>query len=77
MDRRPKQILLQRRHTNVQQTREKIFKISHYQRNANQNYHGVSRHTSQNGHHQKNLRIINGGWRGYGEKEILLPCWGM
>ena len=28
------------------------FSITHYQRNENQNYNGISHHTSQNGHHQ-------------------------
>ena len=31
------------------------------ERNANQNYDEVSPHTSQNGHHQKNLLRINAG----------------
>ena len=30
-------------------------------RDANQNYNEVSPHTSQNGHHQKNLQTINTG----------------
>ena len=38
-----------------------MFDISNYQRNANQKYSEVSPHTSQNGHHQKNLQTINAG----------------
>ena len=30
---------------------KKMLNITNYQRNANQNYSGVSPHTSQNGHH--------------------------
>ena len=32
---------------------EKMLNITHYYRNANQNYHEVSSHAGQNGHHQK------------------------
>ena len=53
MGRRPKQTFLQRRHTDGQQTHEKMLNITNYQRNANQNHNEVSPHTSQNGHHQK------------------------
>ena len=41
-----------------------MFNISHYQRNANQNYNEVSPHTLQNGHHpkkKKNQQTINAG----------------
>ena len=41
MGRRPKQTFLQRRHTDGQQTHEKMLNITNYQRNANQNYNGV------------------------------------
>ena len=44
---------LQRGHTDVQQTHEKMFNISSYQGNANQNYNEIPPHTGQNGHHQK------------------------
>ena len=37
-----------------------MLNIAHYQRNADQNYNELP-HTSQNGHHQKNLQIINAG----------------
>ena len=59
MGRRPKQTFLQRRYTDCQQTHEKMLNITNHQRNANQNYNEVSPHTSQNGHHQKNLQTIN------------------
>ena len=38
-----------------------MLNITHYQRNANQNYNEIPPHTSQNGHHQKNLQTINAG----------------
>ena len=34
-----------------QQTHEKMRNIADDKRNANQNYHELSPHTSQNGHH--------------------------
>ena len=49
----PKQTFLQRRHTDGQQTYEKMLNIAHYWRNANQNYNEIPPHTGQNGHHQK------------------------
>ena len=61
MGRRPKQTFLQRRHTDGQQTHEKMLNITNYSRNSNQNYNEVSLHTGQNGHHQKNLQTINAG----------------
>ena len=53
MDRRSRQISLQRRHTNGQKAYEKILNITNYWRNSNQNYNEVSPHTGQNGHHQR------------------------
>ena len=38
-----------------------MVNMTNHQRNANQNYNEVSPHTSQNGHHQKNLQTINAG----------------
>ena len=61
MGRRSEQRFLQRRHTDGQEAHENILNITNYQRNANQNYYEVSPHTSQNGHHQKNLQTINAG----------------
>ena len=72
MGRRPKQTFLQRRHTDGQEAHEKLLNITNYQRNANQNYHGISPHTSQNGHHQKIYKQMP---RGCGEKGTLLHCW--
>ena len=51
MGRRPKQILLQRRHTDGQEAHEKILIIVNYEKNANQNYNEVSPHTNQNGNY--------------------------
>ena len=39
MGRRSKQTILQRRHTDGQKTHEKMFNITHYQKNANQNHY--------------------------------------
>ena len=40
---------LQRRHTDGEQTHEKMLNITLYQRNANQNHNEVPSHASQNG----------------------------
>ena len=53
MDGRPKQTLLQRKHTDGQQTHRKRLDLTNYQRNTNQNFGEESSHTAQNGHHQK------------------------
>ena len=37
-----------------------MFNITHYQRNANQNYNEISPNTGQNGHHES-LQTINTG----------------
>ena len=68
MSGRSKQTFLERRHTDGQEAHEKMFNITNYQRNANQNYSEVSSHTS--------VFIIkkstkNKSWRGCGEKETL------
>ena len=59
--RRPKQVFIQRRHTDGQEEHEQMCNITNYQRNANQISDKVSPHTSQNDHHQKNLQIVNVG----------------
>ena len=43
----------QRRRIDGQKAHKKMFNITNYQRNANQNYNDVSLHTGQNVHHQK------------------------
>ena len=40
---------------------EKMLNIINYHRSANQNYYEVPPYTSQNGHHQKSVKTINGG----------------
>jgi len=50
---RPKETFPQRRHTDSQQTHEKMLNITRYKRIGNQNYNEISLHTGQNGHQQK------------------------
>ena len=69
MSGRPKQTVLHL-HTDGQKTHEKMFNITHYQRNANQNHQEVP----------ARMAIIkkstnNKYWRGCGEKGTLLHCW--
>ena len=56
----PKQTFIQRRHIDGQQTHEKRLNITHYQRNANENYNELLPDTSQNDCHQKNPTINAG-----------------
>ena len=42
MGRRPKETFLQRRYTDGQEAHEKMFNITNYQKNANQNYKDIS-----------------------------------
>ena len=49
------------RDTDSQKPNDKMLNITNYERDANQNYHEVSSHIGQNGHHQKNLQTVNGG----------------
>ena len=73
MGKRSKQMILQRRHMDGQKTHEKMFNITNYQRNANQNHNAVSPHTRQNGHHQKVYKqyMLERVWR----EGTLLDCW--
>ena len=77
MGRRSEQTFLQRC-ADGQKAHEKMFNITNYQINANQNCNAVSPHTSQNGHHQKSLQInqkksTNNKWqKGCGEKGALI-----
>ena len=56
MGRGPEYTLFQRRHTDGQQTHEKMLNITNHQGNANQNHSEISPHTCQNGYHQKDKR---------------------
>ena len=60
MGRKPKQTILQRRHTDGQQAQEKMLNVANYQRNANQNYSEVPPHQSE-WPSSKNLQTINAG----------------
>ena len=48
---RHEKTFFQGRYTDDQQTHEEMLNIVDYKRNANQNYHEIPPHTSQNGHH--------------------------
>ena len=54
-------LLIIRSDTDSQQAHEKVFNITNYQRNENQNHNEVAPHTGQNGHHKKSLQIMNSG----------------
>ena len=41
------------RDTDSQKPNDKVLNVTNYERDANQNYHEVSSHIGQNGHHQK------------------------
>ena len=73
MGRKPKQTFLQRRHTDGQQAHEKMFIITSYQRNANQNYSDILLHTVRMAIIKKTTN--NKCWGGYGEKGNFLHCW--
>ena len=73
MGRRHELMFLQRRHTNVQQTDEKMLNISHHQGNTNQN-HMRDHHTSVRVAKIKNPRN-NKCWQECEEKGTLLHCW--
>ena len=61
MDQITKQTFLERRRADASQTHEKMLNITHYQRNANQNYNEVPSHAGHNGCYQKSLQAINAG----------------
>ena len=61
MGRRSKQTILQRQHTDGQKTHEKMFNVTHYQRDANQNHYEVPPYTSQNGLHQHVYKQLSAG----------------
>ena len=48
-----KQTFFQRRHSYNLQTYEKMFSITNYQGNANQNHNEITPHTHQNDYYQK------------------------
>ena len=70
----PKQIFLQRRHTDGQEAHEKMLNITNYQRNANQNCKEVTPHTSQNDDHGEGVEKMNSPncqW----ECRLVQPLW--
>ena len=73
MGQRANQTVLQRRHTDGQQTHETMLNITHYQRNANQNTVSCHLMPIRMGAIKKSTN--NKCWRGCGEKGTLLPCW--
>ena len=56
MGRSHEETFLQRRHTDGQQAHEKMFTITHYQGNANQNHTEISPHICQDGQNQKHKK---------------------
>ena len=57
MGRGSEQTFSQRRHTDGQQTNEKMFNTAFHQENANQNDNAIPAHTCQNDYHQKRQPI--------------------
>ena len=51
MGRGPEQTFFHGRHTDGQQTHEKMFNITNKQGNANQNHNDLPSHNCQNGYH--------------------------
>ena len=73
MGRRSKQTFLQRRYTNGQKAHEKMFNVTTYQRNANQNYSEVSSHTNEKGHQQKvHKQILERVWGRWDPPTLLI-----
>ena len=67
---------LQRRQTDSQEAHEKMFNITNYYRNGNQNYNEASPHISQNGHHQKVYRQLSSKPDSFTEGNEGFPkCW--
>ena len=58
MGKRPKQTLLQRRHTDGQEVQAKMLNMANYQRNANQNYKEITLYQLE-WPSSKNLQTIN------------------
>ena len=63
MDRGSEQTFYQRRHTDGQQTHEKMLDITNHQGNATQNHSEISLHTCQNCCYQKD------------KKQVLVMMW--
>ena len=66
---RHEETFFQRRHTDDQQTHEKMLNIIHHQAKANQNYNEVSPHTRQNGLNKE--QVLERMWR-KGKSFVLL-----
>ena len=61
MGRRPKQIFLQKRHTDGKQAHEKELNIANHQRNANQNNSGGTTSHQSEWPSLKSLQVTNAG----------------
>ena len=75
MGRRPTNTFLQRRYTDGQEAHEKIFNISNYWRNTNQNYNELSTTSIRMAIIKKSTN--NKCWRGCEETNLHshLHCW--
>ena len=73
MGRRPEQTFLQRGQTHGKQAHEKMFSITNYQINADQNHSEVSLHISQSDYHQTvhKQEVLQRAWR----EGNPLHCW--
>ena len=52
MEKESEQTLLQKGHTDYQQTYEKTFNVTNHQKSANENHNEVLPQACQNGYHQ-------------------------